>query len=424
MFQQPLLDLLQAEVVVVEPFAGMFEVEVVLRALAPRKFEHQLQVVHLYRVFRHGGIQPLELVELLVEHFAHLFAPLLRLGLLAHAGDFGFVLVAAQLLLDGAYLLLEVVFFLLLVDILFDLALYLVLQLHELLFAYEYLQQAAGTRQQSRRFEQPLAVGILEVEVGTDEVDDAAFAVDVLDGERCFLRYVGRNADDVQRHVLDGLHERLELHVAGGGRRILERRDRRREVGLRREVFVYLDFFEAVQDDGQVAVGHVERLENAGCRADAVHVVRCGLLDVGLLLKYRTEYSRAGLHVAYQLHGLLPAHRNGGNRAGEQHRAAQREDGQRFGYRIVFRKFVFVFGNYRDDLVVSLLNVGNIRQDIYLYLIAFFAHSLKSPFRFGYKDNESVPLNVICIPKTIISLLTCPAPSERQNRYLCNSHIL
>ena len=127
MFQQPLLDLLQAEVVVVEPFAGMFEVEVVLRALAPRKFEHQLQVVHLYRVFRHGGIQPLELVELLVEHFAHLFAPLLRLGLLAHAGDFGFVLVAAQLLLDGAYLLLEVVFFLLLVDVLFDLALYLVL---------------------------------------------------------------------------------------------------------------------------------------------------------------------------------------------------------------------------------------------------------------------------------------------------------
>ena len=80
--------------------------------------------------------------------------------------------------------------------------------------------------------------------------------------------------------------------------------------------------------------------------------------------------------------------------------------------------------DYRDDLVVSLLNVGNIRQDIYLYLIAFFAHSLKSPFRFGYKDNESVPLNVICIPKTIISLLTCPAPSERQNRYLCNSHIL
>lgn len=47
------------------------------------------------------------------------------------------------------------------------------------------------------------------------------------------------------------------------------------------------------------------------------------------------------------------------------------EDGQRFGYRIVFRKFVFVFGNYRDDLAVSLLNVGNIRQDIYLYLIAF-----------------------------------------------------
>jgi hypothetical protein len=354
--------------VVVEPFAGVLEVEVVLRAFAPGKLQHELQVVHLHRVLRHGGVQPFELVELLVEQLADLLAPLLGFGLLAHAGDLGFVVVAAQLLLDGAYLLLEVVLLLLLVYVLFDLALDLVLELHELLFAHENLQQATGAGQQPRRFEQPLPVGILEIEVGADEIDDAPLAVDVLDGERSLLGNVGRNADDVQRHVLDGFHERFELDVAGRRGRILQRRDRGGEVGFGGEVFVDLDLFQTVQDNGQVAVGHVQRFQDSGGRTDAVHVVRSGLFYVGLLLEHRTQDSRAGLHVADQLHGFLPAYRDGGDGAGKQYRAAQRKDGQRCGDLVVLRKFVFAFGYYRDDLVVSLLQVGDVRQNVYFYL--------------------------------------------------------
>ena len=132
--QQPLLHLVQTEMVVIELFAGALEVEVVLRHVVPRQFQQQLQVGHLHRIFGHGGIQPLDLLQLLLEGFAHLRGPVLLLGLLAHLLDVG-VGAVAQLVLNRAHLLLEVVVALLLVDLLLDLLLDLVLQLDELLVA-------------------------------------------------------------------------------------------------------------------------------------------------------------------------------------------------------------------------------------------------------------------------------------------------
>ena len=101
MLEDALLDLLESEVVVVELFAGALQVEVVLRHVVPRQLQKQLEGGHLDRVLRHGGVQPLDFLQLLLEGFAHLLGPVLLLGLLAHALDVGigavaqFVLAAA-----------------------------------------------------------------------------------------------------------------------------------------------------------------------------------------------------------------------------------------------------------------------------------------------------------------------------------------
>ena len=168
--------------VVIELFAGALEVEVVLGHVVPRQFQQQLQVGHLHRILGHGGVQPLDLLQLLLEGFAHLRGPVLLLGLLAHLLDVGIGAVA-QLVLDRAHLLLEVVVALLLVDLLLDTLLNLVLQLGQLLLADQDFEQLAGAGQQAGGLQQRLAVFVRQLHVGADEVDDAAFRVDVLDGE-------------------------------------------------------------------------------------------------------------------------------------------------------------------------------------------------------------------------------------------------
>ena len=115
-FQNTLLDLLQTEVVAVELIARAIQVEIVLGHVVPRQLQQQLQVGHLHRIFGHGGIQPLDLLQLLLEEFADLLGPVLLLGRLAHLLDVGIGAVA-QLVLDRAHLLLQVIVALLLVDL-------------------------------------------------------------------------------------------------------------------------------------------------------------------------------------------------------------------------------------------------------------------------------------------------------------------
>ena len=143
---------------------------------------------------------------------------------------------------------------------------------------------SACARQQARGLQQPLAVGVGQVDVRADEVDDAALAVDVLDREGGLLGHVRRDVDDPEGHVLDRIHQRVELDVAAFGHAVFQRGDARFEIGFRGEVLLDLDLLEAVQDHRQVAVGHLEDLEDTRGGADTVQVVRAGLLHFGLLL--------------------------------------------------------------------------------------------------------------------------------------------
>ena len=367
--------------VVVELLARLFEVEIVLRTVVPRQFEQQLQVGYLHRIFGYGGVEPFEFLQLLLEEFGHLLGPVLLLGLFAHLVQFS-VGAVAQFVLDGAHLLLEVVVALLLVDLLLDLLLDLVLQLDELLVADQYFEQFARARQQPRRFEQRLPVFVRQFEVGADEVDDTSPRVDVLDGENRLLGHVGRDVDDIERHVADRIHKCVELDVLLVGRRILQRGHPGLQIGVGRDVFADLDLLQTVENDREVAVGHLQYLHDAGGRTDAVHVLRLGLFHVAVALQDGGQHPVAGVGVAHERHAPRAAHRDGGDGARKQHRAAQRQHGKYFGDGDLFDRVVLA-GDDGDDAVVAVERFGQ-RFQFFQFDFISFTHMV---FQSSCKDN-------------------------------------
>ena len=372
--------------VVIELFAGALEVEVVLRHVVPRQFQQQLQVGHLHRIFGHGGVQPLDLLQLLLEGFAHLRGPVFLLGLLAHLLDVGIGAVA-QFVLDRTHLLLEVVVALLLVDLLLDALLNLVLQLGQLLLADQDFEQLAGAGQQAGGLQQRLAVFVRQLHVGADEVDDAALRVDVLDGESRLLGHRRRHVDDVQRHVADRVHESLELDALHIGSRIVQGRHPGLEIRLGGDVLRDLDLLQAVQDHREVPVGHFEDFDDARRGADLVHVVRRGVFDVALALQHGAQDAAFGIHGTYEADALVASHGDRGDRTGEEHRTAQRKDRDDFRHFDLLGDLVAA-GHDRNHVVFAVEQLGKQARifdfDGFDYLI-FFTHSLQIQIYNGAK---------------------------------------
>ena len=374
--QNTLLDLIEAEMVVVQLLAGAFQIEIVLRYVVPRQLQQQLQVGHLHRILRHGGIQPLDLLQLLLEGLTDLLGPVLLLRLLAHALDIGIGAVA-QLILDRAHLLLEVVVALLLVDLLLDALLDLVLQLGELLLADEDLEQLARPGQQPRRLEQRLTVLVREFHVRADEVDDPALRVDVLDGEGRLLGHRGRDVDDIERHVADRVHEGFEFDALQVGRRVAQGDDTRLEVGFRRDVLRDLDLLQTVQDHRQVAVRHLKDLDDPRGGADLVHVVRRGVLDLALALQHGTQDAPLGIYGPHERDALVASHRDGRDCPGEEHRRAQRQNGDDLRDLDLLDGLVAAC-NDRNHTVFSIQKFGYevhvVHLDRFDFSVIFFVH--------------------------------------------------
>ena len=285
-FEDSLLYLVQPEVVLVELLPRTLQVQIVFGGFVPRQIQKQLQICHLHRVFGHRRIQALHFGERLFEHFGHLLVPVLFGGLFAHFLDFLVGAVAAQLVLNRPHLLLQEVVALLTVEFLLDLALNLVFEFEKLLFADEYFEQFASSRQKARSFQKLLTVRIREIHVRAYEIYQPPARVDVLDCESRLLGNRRRSVHDTQRHVPNRVYERTEFDVAVVGRSVFQGGYRCRKVRFGGEVFAYFDFLYSVQYDREIAVGHLQNLDYACGRTYPVHVVRSGLLDFHLFLQY------------------------------------------------------------------------------------------------------------------------------------------
>ena len=148
--EDPLLDLLQAVVVLVEDPLGVDDVQLLLGLLAPGQRQHPVEVVAHDRRLRRHRRHHAQLLELLLDLGQRLFRQALLLGPVFQLRQLVLEFVAiAQLLLDRLHLLVEVVLLLRLLHLLLDARPDLPLDLQDLDLRLDQLvepRQALGRR--------------------------------------------------------------------------------------------------------------------------------------------------------------------------------------------------------------------------------------------------------------------------------------
>ena len=328
--QDALLHLLHAVVVAVEDALRTLQVKAVLGIYAPRQRDERLQVVEQDTVVGRLGIDIVELGELLGKELAHLIGPGLEEGLLLELPLVLRLAAVAQLLADVLDLLVEEVLLLLLVDVGARLVLDVLLDVQELGFAVEDLQQLEQSQLHVVLLQQHDLVVNVADNVGGDEIDDGEVVADVLQGDH---RLVG----DVIVHLhidLDALaqafHGRGKLLVVFCGEDL---RDHLRLGG--EEVVGVVERLEAAarrgDHDGRMLIvgsGHLKLLDELGIDAHFEEVLLDGVVHAGVFL---CEHGKGlvGMiaEVIQQLQTRLAPDENRGHDAGEGDQIAGDEDG-------------------------------------------------------------------------------------------------
>ena len=210
----PVLHLLEVEVVGVEHRARVLEIEVVLRVGRPRHGEDPLDVGADDAVLGRGGRQLLEPLQLAVGGLAHLLRQLPeRAEPLAQLRDLRLLgVVLPELLLDRLQLLAQEVLPLALLHLRLDLRLDLRAELEHLELAAQDRRDRAQPQLDVDLLEDLLALlGPDRAQRGRDEVAERARVVDVRRGQLQLLGQVGREADDAREQPLHVPRQSLEL---------------------------------------------------------------------------------------------------------------------------------------------------------------------------------------------------------------------
>ena len=178
-FDDPVLDLLEAVMVLVEDPLGLGDVVLELRLLAPGQAEQHVEIVAADRRLGRHRRHRLQLLQLRLRLGPRLLA---ELGALDLAGELGelvalaFLALIAELALDRLQLLVEIIFALGLLHLALDAAADLLLDLQHAQLA---LHEGEGHLEPADRIElgeQGLLVGDLDVDVGGDRVGELATA--------------------------------------------------------------------------------------------------------------------------------------------------------------------------------------------------------------------------------------------------------
>ena len=325
------LDGIEAIVVVVQHFLGMCEVQVVLAHLVPGEVEHEFQVVVLDAVVGGVGVVLLQFRELLVEGFGDGLGPFLLGGALAELLEF-LGIVHAELLLDGAELVVEVVFALLLVDLALDLLVNLLLDLHQFDLHIKQREELEGAHLDVIELEQlDLGLEVLHLDGRGDEVHQEAEIVNCLQGADGLARAEIARAQDMDGLLLEGFADGLDVRALG----ILKQDfgqvvDAGGDVGFVAQHGVERQALERLQDGRDGAVRHLQGLEHLADRAVAAQILFLRLLDHYVVLRDGSDEETFLLGVLDQPHGLLPPDRDREDRAREEHGVAQGQHGQDF----------------------------------------------------------------------------------------------
>ncbi len=203
-FDDPLLDLVETVMIIVENLLGKLEVLLDLGALGPRDRQEPVEVIAHHSGFRRHWRHLPQLLELVGGLLARLLRELGLLDLVLDLGELVLAFLVADLFLDRLHLLVEKILALGLLHLPLDAGADALLDLQHRNLAVdqaEHLLQPLGDR---RGLQDRLPVGNLEGQVRGDGVGELGIVLDLLN-----------HADCLGRHLLVELHVALEL---GGGR--------------------------------------------------------------------------------------------------------------------------------------------------------------------------------------------------------------
>ncbi len=322
--EDALLDLLQAIVIGVENLLRGIDRARLFRLLLPRHGEQPVQVVagdgRLGGHRRHR-FELLQLLHRLVHH------------VLGHAGGFDLLLqivelallAAAQLLLDGLDLLVEVVLLLC--------ALHLPLHpaldgaVHVELFDL-HVQQVGDARQPLggiKEIQQLLLFFDRQLQIGGDGVGQFARLVHTHGGHDGFVVQALLELDVLLKQAGDLLHQLLGLRAGRG--------DTRNADGGDKEAVGIIDFggFGALQSLNQyfnVSVRHLHALDDVANSADGIDVVGLGLVDRGVVLRREEDATVAVERLFERAHARFAADDERRHHVGEDHHLADGHHGQ------------------------------------------------------------------------------------------------
>ena len=328
MLDDPLLDLLEVVVVLVEDLAGRLEVEIVVGRLVPGEREDPLEVGADDPVLGGRGRELRKPVELAPRLLVGVLGKLRLLDLCAQLGELRLLLVRlAELLLDRLQLLAQEVLPLGLVHLLLHLGLDLRSQLEDLQLAREDHGQLPQTLLDVDRLEEVLLLLRLQADGRGDQVGELARALGVRSCQQQFLGEVRRDRDDAAEERLHGACERLRLLLALD--HVGQRREEAGEVGLGLLDRVEPDAVEALDEDAEGPVGDPDHLVHHGRGPDLVQVLGAVRLLLRVAGGDEGDGQVVGDRLVDQADRALLADREGRHRRGKDDAFAQGEDGQR-----------------------------------------------------------------------------------------------
>src|SRR5450631_1211413 len=329
--EDALFDLLEVVVVGVEDVARRLDVELVLGRDRPGELHQPLEVRPRDGVLGRRRLHHLQAIELLQRDLLGLGRHLGRQHLLAEVVEIAAGLVdLAQLFFDCLQLLAQHVLALVAPHLFLNLAVDLLADLQHLVLAREELQHLAQARLEVERLQDVLLLVDLHVQIRDDDVRELPRLDDAVDQRARLLGELRHQLDDPLGDVLDVHHQRVELDV--GRWRVGQRLDPRGHERILPAHFQDANPRDPLQDHREVVLGQLDDLEDAGRAADHVEIAGARLLGARVALGDDADHGALlGDRLLDQLHRLFAPHVDGDDRAREQHRVPQGENGDDVG---------------------------------------------------------------------------------------------
>ena len=324
-FEDAVLDLFQAVVVFVEDLFGVVDGADFLGLLLPRHGEQPVEVVARDGGLGGHGRHGFELLELLDGLFDDVLGHAGGLDLLLQLVELG-LFAAAELLLDGLDLLVEVVLFLRALHLALDARLDGAVHVQLFDLDVEHVGDAGEAIGGIEDVEELLLFVDGELEVGGDGVGQLGGLVHADGGDHGLVVQRLLELDVLLEERGDALHELLDL------RRHLEQGLAGADGGDEEAVgVVHLDgagALDAFDEHLDVAVGHLDALDDVADGAGGVDVSGVGLVDGGVMLGGEEDLAVAGQGLFEGADAGFAADDEGRHHVGEDDHVADRHHGQ------------------------------------------------------------------------------------------------